>query len=80
MMVSTRILSLIEEFRQNAANLSSFVAYARETWDDVNYERIAETTADYIFHETESACSTMQTDANVVYRDMMTIQTIINEI
>lgn len=80
MTISTRLLSLIEELRQNAANLSSFVAHARETWDDVNYERIAETTADYIFHETESACSTMETDAQMVYHNMMTIQTIINEL
>lgn len=77
MIVSTRILTLIEELQQNAANLSSFVASARETWDDINYERIAEATADHILHETESACSTMQADALMVYHDMQTIQTII---
>lgn len=80
MIVSTRILSLIEELQQNASNLSSYVGQARETWDDVNYERIAETTADYIRHETESACSTMQADAQMAYHNMMTIQRIMNEI
>ena len=80
MNVSTRILSLIEELRQNASTLCSYVASARDTWDDVNYERIAEATADHILHETESACSSMQADAQMAYQNMMTIQRIMNEI
>ena len=80
MNVSNRIFSYIDEVGTNASSLSSAVASVRGDWKDANYEHIAEATASRIQSEANAFCSNAMSDAQMVYHDMMSIQTIINDL
>jgi len=80
MAISTRIFAYIDEVRTVASTLNSVVSHARSDWYDGNYERIAEATASQIVSDANSFCGSAQSDAQMVYNDMVTIETIINDL
>ena len=73
-------MAYIEEVRSNASSLNSAVQNAKRDWYDANYKCIAEATADYIHSEAESFCSAAQSDAQMIYTDLLSIETIINNL
>ncbi len=80
MIFSNIIFSYIDEAQSNASSLSSAVEQARSDWDDGCYESIAAFTADRILSDANSFCGSVRSDAQMVYTDMMSIETIINDL
>lgn len=78
--ISNRIFTYIDDVQDNASHLHGIVEAVRDRWDDVNYENIAQATASRILSEAQSYCSTAKNDAQMIYNDIMHIQTIINDL
>ena len=51
MNISNRIFTYINDIQNNATDLHNMVASAKEGWDDINYERIAQATASRILSD-----------------------------
>ena len=80
MNISNRIFAYIDDIQNNASELNRKVASAKERWDDVNYENIAEATASRILSDAQAFCSTARNDAQMMYNDIQNIQSIINDL
>lgn len=80
MNISNRIFGYIDDIQNNATELHRMVASAREGWDDINYERIAQATASRILSDAQSFCSTATNNAQMMYNDIQNIQSIINDL
>lgn len=78
MLVATYMLNLVAEVRGNVASLESSVNAARDSWDDVNYERIALRATDSIRKDTEAFYQSVKVDAECIYNDTMRINLIVN--
>lgn len=80
MNISNRIFGYIDDIQNNATELHRMVASAREGWDDVNYERIAQAAVSRILSDAQSFCSTATNNAQMMYNDIQNIQSIINDL
>lgn len=80
MPINTTIFRYIDEVRENASSLKSAVEGARGRWNDGNYERIAFSSATYILSEADTYASSVRGDAQMIYNNMQSIESIINNL
>ena len=80
MNISNRIFTYIDDIQNNATDLHNMVASAKEGWDDINYERIAQATASRILSDAQTFCSSATNIAQTMYNDIQNIQFIINDL
>lgn len=74
------MLNLVNDVRGNVNTLESSVNAAHDAWNDVNYERIAQRAMDVIRKETDTFYSSVQSDAQCIYNNIIRINTIVNSL
>ena len=79
-MEATILLQHASTLQQNAYNLNNSIEDAQETWDDVNYHRIAHKVASNIVRETNNYYSNVCSEASIIDHNMMQIESIIRNL
>ena len=72
--------SCADELEQNSNNLNSVVNQAQDSWDDVNYHRLARQATLTIMRETEMVSSSIKQEAYLIDQEMEEMENIINNL
>ena len=72
--------SCADELEQNSNNLNSVVNQAQDSWDDVNYHRLACQATLTIMREAEMVSSSIKQEAYLIDREMEEMENIINNL
>ena len=73
-----RMISLIEEVQQNTNVLAANINAAQDSWDDCNYENIAQKTSSELQASTSRYYAIAATDVQVINPEILDIESIIN--